>query len=58
MIVPPRPGRRRGFAASATRGGPDMGWLSHERLGFNYRLTELQAAIGVVQLERAGRAAR
>ncbi len=30
----------------------DMDWLSHERLGFNYRLTELQAAIGVVQLER------
>jgi perosamine synthetase len=32
---------------------PDMGWLWHERLGFNYRLTELQAAIGVAQLERA-----
>jgi perosamine synthetase len=29
-----------------------MGWLSHERLGFNYRLTDLQAAIGVAQLER------
>jgi perosamine synthetase len=32
---------------------PDMGWVAHERLGFNYRLTELQAAIGVAQLERA-----
>jgi perosamine synthetase len=32
---------------------PDMGWLAHERLGFNYRLTELQAAIGVAQLARA-----
>jgi dTDP-4-amino-4,6-dideoxygalactose transaminase len=31
----------------------DMDWLSHERLGFNYRLTELQAAIGAAQLERA-----
>jgi len=31
---------------------PDMGWLAHERLGFNYRLTELQAAIGIAQLER------
>ncbi len=30
-----------------------MGWVSHERLGFNYRLTDLQAAIGVAQLERA-----
>src|SRR3954469_2094990 len=31
---------------------PDMGWLAHERMGFNYRLTELQAAIGIAQLER------
>jgi perosamine synthetase len=40
---------------------PDMGWVDHERLGFNYRLTEMQAALGVAQLERledilAGRA--
>jgi len=33
---------------------PDMGWLDHDRLGFNYRLTEVQAAIGIGQLERAG----
>jgi perosamine synthetase len=32
---------------------PDMGWLDHDRLGFNYRLTEMQAAIGIAQLERA-----
>jgi perosamine synthetase len=32
---------------------PDMGWLDHDRLGFNYRLTEVQAAIGIGQLERA-----
>jgi perosamine synthetase len=32
---------------------PDMGWLSHDRIGFNYRLTEMQAAIGIAQLERA-----
>jgi dTDP-4-amino-4,6-dideoxygalactose transaminase len=30
----------------------DMSWVDHERLGFNYRLTELQAALGVAQLER------
>ena len=23
---------------------PDMGWLDHDRLGFNYRMTDLQAA--------------
>jgi len=33
----------------------DMGWVSHERLGFNYRLSDLQAALGVAQLERADR---
>ena len=30
----------------------DMSEVDHERLGFNYRLTEIQAAIGVAQLER------
>lgn len=29
-----------------------MGWLSHERLGYNYRLSDINAAIGVVQLQR------
>ena len=33
--------------------GPDMGWVDHERVGFNYRLTEMQAALGIAQLERA-----
>jgi perosamine synthetase len=31
---------------------PDMGWVDHDRLGFNYRLTDLQAALGVAQLGR------
>ena len=31
---------------------PDMGWLDHDRLGFNYRLTDLQSAIGLAQLAR------
>ncbi|MBA2347740.1 MAG: DegT/DnrJ/EryC1/StrS aminotransferase family protein [Solirubrobacterales bacterium] len=31
---------------------PDMGWLDHDRLGFNYRMTDLQAAIGSVQVGR------
>ncbi|HEV2980394.1 MAG TPA: DegT/DnrJ/EryC1/StrS family aminotransferase [Solirubrobacteraceae bacterium] len=30
----------------------DMAWLEHDRLGFNYRLSELACAIGVVQLRR------
>jgi perosamine synthetase len=40
---------------------PDMSWLDHDRLGFNYRLSDIACAIGLVQLERldemlAGRA--
>jgi perosamine synthetase len=40
---------------------PDMGWLDHDRLGFNYRLSEIACALGLAQLERleqmlAGRA--
>ncbi len=30
----------------------DMGWLDHDRLGFNYRLSELACALGIVQLQR------
>jgi perosamine synthetase len=32
--------------------GEDMDWLGHDRLGFNYRLSDIAAAIGVAQLER------
>jgi perosamine synthetase len=32
--------------------GPNMGWLDHDRLGFNYRLSELACALGVAQLGR------
>jgi perosamine synthetase len=40
---------------------PDLGWLDHDRLGFNYRLSDIACAIGLGQLERldvllAGRA--
>ncbi len=40
---------------------PDMGWLDHDRLGFNYRLSDIASAVGLVQLRRldgmlAGRA--
>ena len=31
---------------------PDMGWLDHDRLGFNYRISDLQSAVGVAQLGR------
>lgn len=33
---------------------PDMEQVEHDRLGFNYRLSDLHAAIGIAQLERLG----
>jgi perosamine synthetase len=30
----------------------DMGWLDHDRLGFNYRLSDIACAIGLAQLDR------
>ncbi len=33
---------------------PDMGWLDHDRLGFNYRLSDVACALGLAQLERLG----
>ena len=33
----------------------DMGWLDHDRLGFNYRLSDVQAAIGLAQVEKLPR---
>ena len=30
----------------------NMDWLDHDRLGFNYRLSEVAAAIGVAQVEK------
>jgi perosamine synthetase len=31
---------------------PDMGWLDHDRLGFNYRLSDIACALGLAQLQR------
>ncbi len=31
---------------------PDLGWLDHDRLGFNYRLSDVACALGIAQLER------
>jgi len=29
-----------------------MGWLAHSRLGYNYRISDINCALGVVQIER------
>jgi perosamine synthetase len=33
----------------------DGGWFNHVRLGFNYRWTDIQAAVGIAQLEKLER---
>jgi len=32
--------------------GKASGWLSHERLGYNFRLSDINCALGIVQLSR------
>ena len=34
------------------QGRDGMAWLAHQRLGYNYRLSEINAAIGVAQMQR------
>ncbi|MFN8817398.1 MAG: DegT/DnrJ/EryC1/StrS family aminotransferase [bacterium] len=42
-----------GAGVSHDPAGPNTGsWLFHERLGYNYRLSELHAALGVAQMSR------
>jgi perosamine synthetase len=54
VIVPSSPEVAERLRSERNQGrAPDMGSLAHDRLGFNYRLTELQAALGIAQLERA-----
>jgi perosamine synthetase len=53
MIVPRNPDEAAALRSERNQGrAVDMDWLDHDRLGFNYRLTELQAALGIAQLER------
>ena len=53
-LVPPSAEVARRVRSERNQGrAPDMGRIEHDRLGFNYRLTDLGAAIGVAQLEGA-----
>ncbi|HEX8339917.1 MAG TPA: DegT/DnrJ/EryC1/StrS family aminotransferase, partial [Tepidisphaeraceae bacterium] len=38
--------------ALRNQGREGMAWLAHQRLGYNWRLSEIQAAIGSVQCDR------
>jgi perosamine synthetase len=53
MIVPSDSALAERLRSERNQGrAPDMGWLDHAGLGFNYRLSDLAAALGVAQLER------
>jgi perosamine synthetase len=52
-VVCPSPGLKERIDSERNQGrAPDMGWLDHDRLGFNYRLDDLSCALGIAQLER------
>jgi dTDP-4-amino-4,6-dideoxygalactose transaminase len=53
MIVPTDPAAAARLRSERNQGrAVDMGWLEHDRLGFNYRLSDVAAALGVAQLEK------
>jgi perosamine synthetase len=53
MVVHDDPSLKARIDSERNQGrAPDMDWLEHDRLGFNYRLSEIASAVGVVQLER------
>jgi perosamine synthetase len=62
LVVPSDPETAARLRSERNQGrAADMGWLDHGGLGFNYRLSDVAAALGVAQIEKldallAGRA--
>jgi perosamine synthetase len=53
MVVPGDPAVAARLRSERNQGrAADMGWLDHDGLGFNYRLSDIAAALGVAQLEK------
>jgi perosamine synthetase len=53
MLTVADPGIKERVDSERNQGrAPDMGWLDHDRLGFNYRLSDIACALGLAQLER------
>jgi len=53
VVVAPTASLRERVDSERNQGrAPDMGWLDHDRLGFNYRLDDIACALGLAQLER------
>ena len=50
-LVSPDAAVKAGVDSERNQGrAPDMDWLDHDRLGFNYRLSDLACALGVAQV--------
>ncbi len=53
MVVPGSPEVAARLRSERNQGrAADMGWLDHGGLGFNYRLSDVAAALGVAQVEK------
>jgi perosamine synthetase len=53
MIALPSTEELEAFRSLRNQGRADSGgWLAHSRLGFNYRIDDISAALGIAQLER------
>ncbi len=52
MIVTDREDIRDMCVSLRNQGRASEAWLSHARLGYNYRMSELQAAVGLAQVNR------
>jgi perosamine synthetase len=53
IIVVDDPKLKERFDSERNQGrAPNMDWLDHDRLGFNYRLSDIASALGLAQLKR------
>jgi perosamine synthetase len=53
MIVPTDAAAAERLRSERNQGrAVDMGWLDHDRLGYNYRLSDVAGALGVAQVEK------
>jgi perosamine synthetase len=53
VITTPHCAHKERFDSERNQGrAPNMNWLDHDRLGYNYRLSDIHCALGIAQLER------
>lgn len=53
ILIPRNPDEAARIRSERNQGRAlDMDWLDHDRLGFNYRMSDLEAAVGVAQIAR------